>query len=283
MINYITIPISEVRIKKVLVILSLGLLWYCHNSLAAREAIVTTPKAIIYSSTDLEAPIGYVSRGKKVKVGEVLKGKAGFYPIVVSNRIAYIRARDIDFNVDEKQAVATRFYELTKENLHKSVSVGFTNYSTSTQSDTDAGSFDWLGYQIKGEVINKNNWGLQILTGGLWATKGEEQFRMIELGVGASYTLFHFGPFRTNLFGQLIGVPFANYSLGSKFRINGGGFGFGGGVSASMDIAKRWGVEGSLGIYRTKLMGFDAPEGYEAPDPTFSGSRLVLSAYYRFE
>lgn len=283
MINYITIPIAEVRIKKLLVILSLGLLSYCHNSLAAREAIVTAARAIIYSGTDLQAPIGYVSRGKKVKVGEVLKGKSGVYPIVVSNRIAYIRARDIDFDVDESQAMATRFYDIAKEDLSKSVSVGFTNYSTSTQSDTDAGSFDWLGYQIKGEAINQNNWGLQILTGGLWATKGEEQFRMIELGIGATYNLLQFGPFRTNLFGQLIGVPFANYSLGSKFRVNGGGFGFGGGVSASIDIAKRWGVEGSLGVYRTKLMGFDAPEGYEAPDPTFSGSRLVLGAYYRFE
>ena len=283
MTNYIINPIIKVRIKKVLVILSLGLFSYCHNSLAAREAIVTSPRAIIYSSANLDGPIGYVSRGKKLKVGEVLKGKAGLYPIVVSNRIAYIRARDIDFNVEETQAVATRFYQLTRENLHKSFSIGFTNYSTSIQSDSDVGNFDWLGYQLKGEVINHNNWGLQILTGGLWATSGEEQFRMIELGVGVSYTFLHLGPFRTSLFGQFLGVPYANYSLGSKFRINGGGFGYGGGISASMDIAKRWGIDGALGIYRTRLMGFDAPEGYEAPDPTFSGSRLVLSAYYRFD
>ena len=283
MTDYITYPTRVDRLKQVLKFISLGLFLYCHNSLASREAIVTTDKAIIYSGVDMKAPIGFVSRGKKIKVGENLKGKAGLYPVVVSNRIAYIRAKDIDFNIEETQAIATRFYELTKEKLPKRVSLGFTNYSTSVESEGESSQFDWLGYQLKGEVFNDNNWGLQILTGGLWATKGEEQFRMIELGIGGSYTLLQLGPFRTNLFAQLIGIPFANYALGSKFRINGGGFGFGGGLAASLDIAQRWGIEGALGIYRTRLMGFDAPEGYEAPDPTFSGSRLTLSAYYRFD
>lgn len=258
---------------------------FCQKSWAAQEAIVINEKAIIYSTRQMQAPIGYVSRGKKVLIGEVAQNNNQVYPIVVSGKIAYIKAADLSFELDQNQNfTATRFYELTKESYRTHYSLGFVNYSSQSKS-TSTGldeSFNWYGYQLKGETHYSSCWGVHIFTTGLWATKGEEQFRSIELGVGGSYMLFEIRKLKLNFFMQALGIPFANYARGSKFRVNGGGYGGGLGMSATYDVQSRWGVEGSFGIYHTRLMGFDTPEDFESPDPKFSGARTVLSAYYRF-
>lgn len=242
-------------------------------------------RAVIYSTSQLEGPLGYVSRGKKVQVGEVPRNRNQSYPIVVSGQIAYIGAKDISFDVDEKQNfVAVRFYELSKETYNTYYSLGFINYSSQYKSPVTGldESFNWYGYQLKGEFIHESRWGVHVLTTGMWGTKGEEQFRSIEFGIGGSYMVFELNRLRINLFAQLLGIPFANYAVGSKFRVNGGGYGGGLGLSTTYNVSDRWGVEGSFGVFQTRITGFDAPDEYESPDPTFSGARTVLSAYYRF-
>ncbi|MFA5584302.1 MAG: hypothetical protein WDA09_08815 [Bacteriovoracaceae bacterium] len=283
--NYFTfIPSISVGLK-VFLGLTLAIFLYCPKSEAAQTAIVVADQAVIYSTSELTGPIGYVPRGKKVQVGEVARNRNQAYPIIVSGKIAYIRARDISFETDENQNfVATRFYELARERYNTHYSLGFINYSSQYKSEITGldEAFNWYGYQIKGEFIHDSRWGVHILTTGMWGTKGEEQFRTIELGFGGSFMVFELSRLRINLFAQFLGIPFANYTVGSKFRVNGGGYGGGLGLSATYNLQSRWGVEGSIGVYQTRLMGFDAPEEYESPDPTFSGARTVLSAYYRF-
>ncbi|MFA7614872.1 MAG: hypothetical protein WCY48_11605 [Candidatus Caldatribacteriota bacterium] len=284
MVNYIAF-LSKTVSSGVIRGIALLALFICPNSWAAQEAIVVSDKAIIYSTLQMQAPIGYVSRGKKVTVGEVPRNNNRVYPIVVSGKIAYIKARDISFELDQNQGfTATRFYELTKETYNTHYSLGFVNYSSQSQSkasDVDE-SFNWYGYQLKGETYFKSGWGANLFTTGMWATKGEEQYRSIELGFGVSYMLFELRKLKLNFFMQALGIPFANYARGTKFRVNGGGYGGGLGMSATYDVQTRWGVEGSFGIYHTRLMGFDTPENFESPEPKFSGARTVLSAYYRF-
>lgn len=260
-------------------------MFVCPVSEAAREAIVVAEKAIVYSTADLKAPIGYVVKGKKVMLGEVPVNRGQAYPVVVAGKLAYLRALDVSFEMDGQQNfVASRFYEITKESYSSHYSLGFINYASQFESPITGleEAFNWYGYQLKGESTFGGRWGVQILTTGMWATKGEEQFRSIELGIGASYMIMELSRLRVNLFAQFLGIPFANYTVGTKFRVNGGGYGGGLGLSATFDIKKRWGIEGSFGVYQTRLSGFDTPEDYQAPNPTFSGARTVLSAYYRF-
>src|SRR5690606_8792539 len=243
--------------------LTLIAFFYCPHTEAARTAIVVADKAIIYSTTELEAPIGYVSRGKKIQVGEVARNRDQAYPVVVSGKIAYIRSRDISFDIDENQNfVATRFYEMARESYNTHYSLGFINYSSQYKSAITGldEAFNWYGYQIKGEFVHDSRWGIHILTTGMWGTKGEEQFRTIELGVGGSYMIFELSRLRVNLFAQFLGIPFANYTVGSKFRVNGGGYGGGMGLSATYNLHNRWGIEGSIGVYQTRLMSFEAPD-----------------------
>lgn len=258
-------------------------LMICPKSWAAQEAIVISEKAIIYSNQLMQGPLGYISRGKKVTIGEVGRNKNQVYPIVVSGKIAYIRAKDISFELDQNQSLtASRFYELTKERHNTHYSLGFVNYKSQTNSAAASEeSFSWYGYQVKGETYY-NSWGVQLLTTGMWATSGEEQFRSIELGVGVTRLILELNKFKLNFFVQALGIPFANYTVGSKFRVNGGGYGGGIGMAAIYDIQQRWGVEGSFGIYHTRLMSFDPPENFESPEGKFSGVRTILSAYYRF-
>lgn len=282
--NYYTTILSKIVGLKDFWWLPLLTALFWQDSWAAREAVVITNKAIIYSTIEMQAPLGFIPRGKKVLVGEVARNWEQVYPIIVSGKVAYIRAKDLSFeSMSDDNFVATRFYNLTKESHNTHYSLGFINYSSQYNSPATGldGPLTWYGYQLKGESYYKR-WGVHLMTSGMWANKGEEQFRSIELGVGGSYMMVELKRFRLNFFAQLVGVPFANYALGSKFRVNGGGYGGGLGLAATYDVKKRWGVEGSLGVYQTRLMGFDTPEEFESPEPTFSGARTVLSAYYRF-
>ncbi|WP_127717641.1 hypothetical protein [Halobacteriovorax sp. HLS] len=62
---------------------------------AARVATITSPKAVVFSDQNLSTPIGYISYGKKVKVGDVEKKDGTILPVIISGRVAYIQTKDI--------------------------------------------------------------------------------------------------------------------------------------------------------------------------------------------
>jgi len=76
------------------------LLCFFYSSLieAAQDAIVKVDKAVIYSDTTLKSPIGFVRKGKKVRVGERLVRKGILLPIIISGKLAYIKISDLTFN-----------------------------------------------------------------------------------------------------------------------------------------------------------------------------------------
>lgn len=257
----------------------------CPLAGAAQEAVIIADQAVIYSTMEMTGPLGYISRGKRVQVGEIPRHQAQLYPIIISGRVAYIQGKDLSFKLDGVETLSSsRFYDFNQKTNHTHYSLGFINFSSQYKSPLTGleQELTWYGFQLKGEVVDQSRWGLQLFTSGMWSDVGEEQYRSLELAVGASYLILELNRFKVNVFAQMLGIPFASYAVGSKFRVNGAGYGLGLGSSARWDIARKWGVEASLGIYQMSLSGFDAPEGFTSPAPSFSGARSVLSAYYRF-
>ena len=75
---------------------------FLSSAFAAQVAIVISDRAIIYADRQMSAPIGYLKKGKKLKVGEVKRNKGRVLPVVVNGRIAYIKVADIQTSKDIK-------------------------------------------------------------------------------------------------------------------------------------------------------------------------------------
>ena len=95
---------------------------------------VSTSKAIIYADKELTLPLGYVTMGKELRVGEVARKGGQVLPLIVSGKIAYIRVSDISFSKDGKKKGYSRYY----------------------QKDEDPIDFDSL-HQLKNK-LQKNNY-----------------------------------------------------------------------------------------------------------------------------
>lgn len=258
---------------------------------AAQEAIVVVPKAIIYSDLDMTSPLGYVKRGKKIVVGEVPKNKAQLYPILVSGKIAYIKVQDVTTekeSVDSDRLSVERFTKTTTEKFKESLALSYYRYSSQISLDNQNGtlsdndSVTWDGLSLKGEVFVSEDWDLGILLNYMWSESGEEKFTAVEFGVAGLYSLYQTKKFFFRLEGQLLGIPFSNYELGSYFRVNGYGFSTGAGLNLAYVLTKKMGLEAYGGMYYTRLTGFDPPKPYGSIQPSFLGTRLGIGAFYQF-
>ncbi len=58
-------------------------------------ARIITPKAIIYADEILNTPLGYITNGKTITVGNPRKKNLDVYPLIVYGRIAYIESSNI--------------------------------------------------------------------------------------------------------------------------------------------------------------------------------------------
>jgi len=86
---------------------------------AYQIAYVKESRALLYADHELKIPIGYLSKGKKIQVGEIKRNNGLALPTVISGKIVYIKVNDLAFK-DEKteKFVATEqehFIEEEKE------------------------------------------------------------------------------------------------------------------------------------------------------------------------
>ncbi|MBT3982813.1 MAG: hypothetical protein HOE90_15750 [Bacteriovoracaceae bacterium] len=130
----------KMKIRLMKLIKSLGLLFaltmvLCHAPMAfaVKVAIVRSYDAIIYADQDQITPIGTVSYGKRINVSEKVKGRGTVFPLLVSGKIAYIRASDIYVFGDKVPESNKRYYDnqllhqyVEEERRTRSYHLGFT-------------------------------------------------------------------------------------------------------------------------------------------------------------
>ena len=273
------------------VALTLFLFLYSPFSLAAQDAIVIVDQAVVYSDQQMSSTVGFVTKGKRLRIGEVARNNSQVYPVIISGKIAYIRVLDVTTDLHEEAAVDyERYRKSTQKTYKEKIAFGFINYSSiislSGKSNPgglkDKDAVNWIGVGGKGDAFLRYNFDVQFLGNFLQATADKETFRMFEFGIGAGFRVIDFSRFKVSFEGQLLGVPFAQYKYMNDFRVNGFGFTGGGAGTASLRLGEHWGIEGSVGLYYTKLSGFKAPKQYSSIVPGFYGTRLFLGANYQY-
>ena len=280
--------IVRIRTHHLALILSLFL---CQNIWAAQSAIVMSERAVIYADEQMSAPVGFVRKGKKLKIGENTRNKSQVYPIMVSGKIAYIRVVDVNTekeSVDSTVLAAERFQKNTEDEQKTNYSVSYFNFSSQVSMDKENGgikdkdSLNWSGVSFRGGAQMSPKWDLDLIFNVMEGKGDIEVFRAVEFGAGGALRIFEKSRFKVKLLGQLLGIPFASYAVKNDIRVNGLGFTTGGGVSLTYKMGKHFGVEGFGGLYYTKLTGFRAASPYQEVTPSFVGNRLGIGLNYQF-
>ena len=264
---------------------------FCQNLWAYQSAMVIADRAVIYADEQMSAPLGFIRKGKKIKVGEVARNRAQVYPIIVSGKMAYVRVIDLSTeteSVESGKLVAERFQKNTEAEHKTNYTLNFFNFSSQVTLDKEnadlknKAALNWFGVGIRGGAQVSPSWDFDLMANFLNGKADKEVFRVVEFGVGGSARLYEQNRFKLRYFAQLIAVPFATYALGSVFRVNGYGYSAGTGFNMTYRLGKNVGIEGFGGFYYMKLSGLDAPKPYNSIDPTFIGSRLGLGLNYQF-
>ncbi|MBA2403748.1 MAG: hypothetical protein H0V66_03170 [Bdellovibrionales bacterium] len=265
---------------------------FCPDLWAAQDAIVTEDQAVIYADEQMSAPVGFVRKGKKIKVGDISRNRAQVYPIIVSGKIAYIRVIDVSTakeTVDSKVLVAERFQKgANRDEEASNFAVSIFNFSSQIMMDKqndvlkDKDPVNWFGASVRGGVKANDKWDFDMILTFMNAKAEKEVFRAVEFGFGGAARIYDKSRFKVRALGQVMAIPFASYALAEEFRVIGYGFTAGGGLSMAFRLGKNFGLEGFGGVYYTKLAGFRTPDPYQDIAPSFIGTRLGIGLNYVF-
>lgn len=272
-------------LKSLLIFLFLSLFINC--AYAAQIAVVKAGKAYIYADQDQTSIIGFVSRGKKIKVGDVRRGRGGLLPIVVSGRIAYISVADLFLQKDlrdmksisiiDNQGVMEAIEEINRrdnqisvvyqlfkpgsdwKNLEKLVNNNIANTSGSEfRIRYEKNKFKGIGYHFGLAVQRLSAENLSFLN------------YLVEGGI--PFNLVRTKRLSINLpISMMLGPNARITALNSKY--NGQTAGLSAGSEISFDILKNLPIKLGGGYYYQSLYNFEK-------DTTFSpGNNMVMSGY----
>jgi hypothetical protein len=276
--------LSILRQLYFMVIALFFVLFLCPPVMASMEALVVVEKAIIFADSDMTSPIGFIPKGKKVTIGEVARNKAQVYPIIVSKKVAYIRAVDLSTeqdSVDSKRLTAERFQQNVKSlNFGTRFSFDYLKFSSTISTngvETDKyknnDTVSWNGVALRGDLLFKNRFDLEVIFNYLNCIKADEEINNFELGLGAGLRIIDSQRVLFKLKAEVLGVPFASFNI-ERSRINGWGHTLGGGANLGIIMGESWGLDIFGGFFYTKLRGLDLPSNNKEFSPSFSGLRL---------
>jgi hypothetical protein len=92
-------------------------------ALGAQWALVRAQKAVVFADSDLSAPIGSISQGKKIRVGSNALKNGSILPIAVARKIAFIRTADLQLNefkidnIGNKELKEHQYYDMDGQQL----------------------------------------------------------------------------------------------------------------------------------------------------------------------
>lgn len=266
-------------------------LLFMNITLAAEYATVTADRAIVYADIQMSAPIGYLVRGKRIRIGDVTRNKGALYPFVLNNKIVYIEKKNIATSQDIQliNTATERIKEQSRLKEDTVVGLGPVMRLQRLSLDNRYGDMksDVLllaGISLSGELNHYKTRESRILTFDyVTGTKGEQSFREASLSFGFGYQVLSFNYFILRPKASLVLIPYAQYQLGDLFQKNG----YGGGAALDLDMEIKFGHKLGMiigaGYHFSQYFGFDLPAPYpEEFNPTLSGYEIAARFQYHF-
>lgn len=206
------------------------------TAFAAQWGKVTSDKAIIYADQQKMAPIGFIKKGKKVRVGEIVRNNGTILPIVVLGKIAYISIEDLDLSYVQKilDTPAQRLVQKAQEKVQEN-RIALTYNGMATTLDTTAGNESVLfnGGGLRGYIIDlkkRRTWRMSLD----FVTTKINDFGLDISSLTAEYAknMIQTGPYDFHVYAGLSIIPYSQFSKTSEFKQN--GYGLGGSAGLEM-------------------------------------------------
>ena len=251
----------------------------------AEWAVVRSEKAVVYADAQMSASIGFLSKGRKIRVGEKPKNKGRVVPIIIQKKIAYIKLVDIERSPKESAVadVASRFNESSAKKLASNkfaVILGSSLASvyfpeSATADDQYNIMFFGGGVRMYREEENSTSGvkgTLEYMTG----TRDKEKISFLAIPFDYYYKILRRDFLELHLFGGLNLMPFAEYKLSDDFTLNGYGYG----VQAGSEFLFKFSsftIHVEAAYHYNKLMGFKLPDNELYPaklEPTINSFSL---------
>ncbi len=212
------------------------LLFMATTAQAAQWAKVTSDKAVIYADQQRIAPIGFIKKGKKIRVGEVVRNNGTVLPIAVQGKVAYINIEDLDISYSQKvlDSPAQRLAQKAKEKSHEN-RFALTYNGMATTLNTSEGDESVLlnGGGVRGYIIDlkkRKTWrmSLDFVT----TTINSYGLDISSLTAEFAKNIIQTGPYDFHVYAGASVIPYAQFSREDDFKQNG----YGAGVSAGLEM-----------------------------------------------
>ena len=271
----------------------LALLFLCSSAFCASWATVTAKKAVVYADALMTSEVGFVAKGKKIRIGDNAKNKGQVYPFVYQKRILYIKKVDIQTS-SELLALKSAMERVTKksmamENFQRialGVNFGLYNLSSDKSYDSDnEKSLFFSGISFAGYLVRPSKKdALRLQFSYQSATQEPEEYSIFNLELYYHKQLFSISRLSMDAFAGVILSPYFGYTYGSDFTKNGYGAGAGVGFEAIYMLNKRYCIhlnaQGTYHKLTVKLPDTVTPSEYS---PSLLGINTTLSFSYSYE
>ncbi len=250
----------------------------------AQWAIVTSAKAIVYADATQTSPIGYVSKGKKFKVGTVARNDGHMLPLIVSGRIAYVRVEDIAVAHDKVllQLPTDRYLEKQRYDFYqKDITLFLHGFSSNLESgrydsnvaDSEGGTF--LGTTVQGLVMVEPHW--HVGTSFTYERTSEEtqSLSAIYINLDSVYKFYDRYKYYIGHFVFLGFSPNSRLEVESKFKLSGQSYQLGTAVEFGY-LIDRVSLKLDLGYKFQAFSNYNVPDGFEEFKPVVHGPHIAF-------
>lgn len=280
------------RIAKTITLLLL--ISICSVAFGSKLAVVKEPKMVVYADEDLMAPIGTLSQGTQIKIGEKFRKGGMVAYTTYENRIVYLKVSDISISgiKDEFILNNTRFKLQALEEKKKlglpslayiSFKIGQSIPGTewadlAKQMETKNSLFYFIGMQAE---YNYKQGPFTAYVGYEYSTNFDNQLniQMYTLDLGMSYGIFQGRHYSFDLLGGPILSPgIGIYTENKQYFTRGSGYGYKLGASLKLFRQSKWGI--TLGAnYRYQTL--TGHEDIQLPGDYYRPTKLDTLTEYR--
>lgn len=277
---------------------------------AAQVAIVKSSKAIVYAESSLATPIGYVTSGKKLLVGEVPQERGTVLPVVVAGKIAYVRLVDINvveekgFLVGNEKKVREHVVADSLEDNHIERLTGDSFVVVALNSFAMGDEWDQINEEIGGETGQsatgfnvmfeyrpvERRFSFNLGLGYYTAGTDDTRFRLATIEGNYYYSPIKFGLVSVELFGGLLFSGDARIQLSSEAaEARGTMYGYQLGVQGRLLPKYKFGAAFGVALRNLSFGGLDEVErqtgAFTFDEVTFkkiNSLNLYAGVSYRF-
>ena len=263
------------------------------STISATWAIVKSDKANVYSDIEMSSVIGFIKRGKKIRVGEVPKNKGKVLPLILNKRVVYIEVKNIQYGdkIDTTRSVLQKYKD--KELMSKPIKrialfsgtyIGFIDNEGFDEELSEDLIFITAGMRgYYNNLSSKSSYRVSLSSSIAQEKDALISFLDIAIakglgGLKSKYLDFIF-------FGGPVIAPYVEYKQGDDFKITGQALGLEAGAEIRFSMSSRMSFHLGANYQYLKFFNMDLPDNNFYPeefDSHINGVKILGTLSYSY-